>query len=100
MRPQGASAQSSTRENVRRRGASARGLQRKTYLVETQRPADLKVHSDSAAGRGTCDRVGSGKVRHLELRVLLPKERLGPRALESLKEHAGDTIAERAGELL
>eukprot|EP00959_Pyramimonas_sp_CCMP1952_P028331 594460-Pyramimonas_sp.AAC.1 len=32
--------------------ATARGLYRKTYLIEAQRPCNLKIYSDSTAGRG------------------------------------------------
>ena len=56
--------------------ATARGLQSKVYLSETERPCDLDVYSDSTAGRGMCQRTGVGKVRHLELRFLWIQERL------------------------
>ena len=50
--------------------ATARRLQCKAYLSETERPCELDVYTDSTAGRGMCQRVGVGKVRHLELRFL------------------------------
>ena len=56
--------------------AAARGLQCRSYLIETCWPHGLDIYSDSAAGRGMCQRVGVGKVRHLELRFLWIQERL------------------------
>ena len=38
--------------------ATARGLQCKVYLSETERPCELDVYSDSTAGRGMCQRTG------------------------------------------
>ena len=74
--------------------ATARGLQCKTYLIETQRPCNLKVYSDSTAGRGMVSRVGVGKVRHLELRYLWIQERLRLKAFELLKEDTNEMTAD------
>ncbi|CAK0875513.1 unnamed protein product, partial [Prorocentrum cordatum] len=74
--------------------ATARGLQCKTYLIETQRPCNLKIYSDSTAGRGMCSRVGVGKVRHLELRYLWIKERLRLKAFELHKEDTSKMTAD------
>ena len=38
--------------------ATARGLQCKVYLSETERPCKLDVYSDSTAGLGMCQRTG------------------------------------------
>ena len=74
--------------------ATARGLQCKTYLIETQRPSNLKIYSDSTAGRGMVNRVGVGKVRHLELRYLWIQERLRLKAFELLKEDTNEMTAD------
>ncbi|CAK0866686.1 unnamed protein product [Prorocentrum cordatum] len=74
--------------------ATARGLQCKTYLIETQRPCNLKIYSDSTAGRGMCSRVGVGKVRHLELRYLWIQERLRLKAFELHKEDTSKMTAD------
>ena len=74
--------------------AAARGLQCKTYLIETQRPCNLKIYSDSTAGRGMCSRVGVGKVRHLELRYLWIQERLRLKAFELHKEDTSEMSAD------
>ena len=74
--------------------ATARGLQCKTYLIETQRPCNLKIYSDSTAGRGMCSRVGVGKVRHLELRYLWIQERLRLKAFELHKEDTSEMTAD------
>ncbi|CAK0829183.1 unnamed protein product [Prorocentrum cordatum] len=71
-----------------------RGLQCKTYLIETQRPCNLKIYSDSTAGRGMCSRVGVGKVRHLELRYLWIQERLRLKAFELHKEDTSKMTAD------
>ena len=41
--------------------ATARGLQCKVYLSETERPCELDVYCDSTAGRGICQRTGVAK---------------------------------------
>ncbi|CAK0848553.1 unnamed protein product [Prorocentrum cordatum] len=46
---------------VQRLGLYYEGLQCKTYLIEAQGPCNLKIYSDSTAGRGMCSRVGVGK---------------------------------------
>ncbi|CAK0826046.1 unnamed protein product, partial [Prorocentrum cordatum] len=74
--------------------ATCTGPQCKTYLIETQRPCNLKIYSDSTAGQGMCSRVGVGKVRHLELRYLWSQERLRPKVLELLKEDANEMTAD------
>lgn len=74
--------------------AAARGLQCKTYLIETQRPCNLKIYSDSTAGRGMCSRAGVGKVRHLELRYLWIQERVRLKAFELHKEDTNEMTAD------
>ena len=76
--------------------ATARGLQCKAYLTETERPCELDVYSDSSAGRGMCQRTGVGKVRHLELRFLWMQERLRLKAFRLNKE----TTEEMAADIL
>ena len=66
--------------------ATARGLQCKVHLSETERPCELDVYSDSTAARGMCQRTGVGKVRHLELRFLWIQERLRLKAFRLNKE--------------
>ena len=66
--------------------ATARGLQCKVYLSETERLCELDVYSDSTAARGMCQRTGVGKVRHLELRFLWIQERLRLKAFRLNKE--------------
>ncbi|CAK0909889.1 unnamed protein product [Prorocentrum cordatum] len=73
--------------------ATARGLQRNIYMIETQRPCKLKIYTDSTAGRGMCSRAGLGKVRHLELRYLCIQERLRLKAFELLEEDANEMAA-------
>ncbi|CAK0842192.1 unnamed protein product, partial [Prorocentrum cordatum] len=68
--------------------ATARGLQCKTGLIETKRPCNLKIYSDSTAGEG------GGHVRHLELRYLWIQERLRLKAFELLKEDANEMTAD------
>ncbi|CAK0848375.1 unnamed protein product [Prorocentrum cordatum] len=45
--------------------ATARGLQCNTYLIETRRPSNPNISSDSTAGRGMRSRVGAGKAFEL-----------------------------------
>ena len=74
--------------------ATARGLQCKAYLSETERPCELDVYSDSTAGRGMCQRTGVGKVRHLELRFLWIQERLRLKAFRFNKETTEEMTAD------
>ena len=74
--------------------ACARGLQAKSYLMETGRPFAVRIHSDSSAGRGMCQRVGVGKVRHIELRFLWIQERLRLKAFLLEKKHTDDMTAD------
>ena len=74
--------------------ATARGLQCKVYLSETERPCELDVYSDSTAGRGMCQRTGVGKVRHLELRFLWIQERLRLKAFRLNKETTEEMTAD------
>ena len=74
--------------------ATARGLQCKAYLTETERPCELDVYSDSSAGRGMCQRTGVGKVRHLELRFLWIQERLRLKAFRLNKETTEEMTAD------
>ena len=74
--------------------ATARGLQCKVYLSETERPCELDVYSDSTAGRGMCQRTGVGTVRHLELRFLWIQERLRLKAFRLNKETTEEMTAD------
>ena len=74
--------------------ATARGLQCKAYLSETERPCELDVYSDSTAGRGMFQRTGVGKVRHLELRFLWIQERLRLKAFRLNKETTEEMTAD------
>ena len=74
--------------------ATARGLQYKVYVSETERPCELDVHSASTAGRGMCQRTGVGKVRHLELRFLWIQERLRLKACRLNKETTEEMTAD------
>ena len=49
---------------------AARGLTIKRALLEMGFNVGLRIHSDSAAARGMCNRRGVGKVRHLQTRLL------------------------------
>ena len=76
--------------------ATARRLQCKVYLSETERLSELDVYSDSTAGRGMCQRTGVGKVRHLELRFLWIQERLRLKSfrlnMETTEEMTADIL--------
>jgi hypothetical protein len=74
--------------------AMARGFLAKAFLQETGcAEVDLEVKSDSAAGRGICQRHGVGKVRHLELRYLWTQERV---RLKQCKLTKADTLQMKA----
>ena len=74
--------------------ATARGLQCKAYLTETERPCELDIYSDSSAGRGMCQRTGVGKVRHLELRFLWLQERMRLKVFRLNKETTEEMTAD------
>ena len=74
--------------------ATARGLQCKVYLSETERPCELEVYSDSTAWRGMCQWTGVGKVRHLKLRFLWIQERLRLKAFRLNKETTEEMTAD------
>ncbi|CAK0862523.1 unnamed protein product, partial [Prorocentrum cordatum] len=73
---------------------AARGLQAKHFLGEVGVTVRLVVASDSAAGRGICQRHGVGKVRHLELRYLWLQDRVRLRQLELIKEATTEMVAD------
>ena len=74
--------------------ATARGLQCKVYLSETERPRELDVYSDSTDGRGMCHRTGVGKESHLELRFLWIQERLRLKAFRLNRETTDEMTAD------
>ena len=74
--------------------ATARGLQCKVYLSETERRCELDVYSDSTTGRGMCQRTGVGQERHLELRFLWIQERLRLKAFRLNKETTEEMTAD------
>ena len=74
--------------------ATARGLQCKVYLSDTERPCELDVYSDSTAGRGMCQRTGVGKVRHMELRFFWIQERLRLKTFRLNKETTEEMTAD------
>ncbi len=56
--------------------SAASGLQINFFLVEMNWYIQLRVWSDSSAGRGIMSRLGSGRVRHIEARYLWSQEAL------------------------
>ena len=55
------------------RGA-AHGIQLKQFLENIEKGTPLKVFSDASAARAMCQRTGSGRVRHLDIKIPLDTE--------------------------
>eukprot|EP00959_Pyramimonas_sp_CCMP1952_P154042 3222685-Pyramimonas_sp.AAC.1 len=66
----------------------------KFFLREIEIEVGLAVASDSAAARGTAQRHGVGKGRHLELRYLWVQERIRLQMFKFVKEDTRKMVAD------
>lgn len=65
---------------------AARGLMLKQVMFEMKLPPrGLKLGTDSTAARGVCNRLGVGRIRHLELRFLWLQDKIEKGELTTYK---------------
>ena len=74
--------------------ATAKGLTVVHTLAEMKMIIGLRVHSDSSAGRGMCNRRGTGRVRHLQTRFLWLQEVLANNEFQLLRVGSNDNPAD------
>ena len=73
---------------------AARGIQTANMFSEMHVKLVPVIRSDSSAGRSMTRRVGTGKVRHLELRYLWVQEKLAKGAFRLVKEASTTNLAD------